>query len=99
MTKIKRYVECIDEELADAKDYAEKYIECKAMDNMSKANKYKEMAFDELKHANYIHDFAVGDIELIAKINPPTVEMEDAWNHSHKEYVERTAWIRQMLQM
>lgn len=59
MKKIKEYVEAIDEELEGAKEYAEKYVECKAKDNMQSATKYKEMANDELKHAMYEHEWAV----------------------------------------
>lgn len=99
MTKIKKSVDAIDEELEGAKDYAEKYVECKASGNTQWANRYKEMAQDELKHANYIHDKAVADIEEINKVYKPTVEMQEKWDKSHKEYVERTAWIKQMLAM
>ena len=99
MTKIKNYVEAIDEELEGAKDYAECYVEFKAKGNNQWANKYKEMATDELKHANYIHDRAVMEIEELNTVYKPTQEMQDSWDKSHKEYVERTAWIKQMLTM
>lgn len=99
MTKIKHYVETIDEELNGAKDYAEEYIECKAKGNMPWANRYKEMANDELKHAMYIHDKAVADIDELSKVYTAPVEMQDAWDKSHKEYVEKAAWIKQMLAM
>lgn len=99
MTKIKKLAEHIQEELCGAKDYAEKYVEYKAKGDMQWANRYKEMANDELKHAGYLHDKAVLDIEEIGKVFTPTEEMEEKWEHSHKNYVEQTAWIRQMLAM
>ena len=49
MKKIQDYVNRIDEELSDAKEYAEKYVECKAEGKDSNSRKYKEMAEDELK--------------------------------------------------
>lgn len=99
MTKIKRLVDKIDEELDGAKEYAEDYISCKAKGNTSWAQKYKEMANDELRHAMNIHDKAVAEIEELNKVYTPPVEMQDAWDKSHKEYVEKTAWIKQMLTM
>lgn len=99
MTKIKKYVEQIDDEIHGAKEYAEKYVECKAKGNMQNATKYKEMANDELKHAGYVHTMAVAEIEEINKIFKPTVEMQEKWDKSHAEYVEKTAWIKQMLAM
>lgn len=99
MTKIKKSVDAIDEELEGAKEYAEKYVEYKASGNMPRANKYKEMAQDELKHSTYIHQMAVEDIDEINKVYQPTVEMQEKWDKSHKEYVERTAWIKQMLSL
>lgn len=99
MRSIKAYVEHIDEELEGAKDYAEKYVEAKAKGNMSIANKYKEMASDELRHAGYVHEFAVAEIDALSKVYTPPVEMQKKWEEAHKEYVEKAAWIRQMLSM
>ena len=47
-------IEDLEEEVDGAREYAEKYIECKAKGNTARATKYKEMAMDELKHAGYI---------------------------------------------
>lgn len=99
MTKIKKYVDEIDEELCSAKEYAEKYVELKAKNNIAWANKFKEMSNDELKHALVLHDWAVQEIEELNKIFKPTEKMQKKWDESHTEYVERTAWIRQMLAM
>ena len=89
MTKIKKLAEHIEEEIYGAKEYAEKYVECKAKGDMQWANRYKEMANDELKHAGYLHDKATHEIE----------EMEEKWEKCHKNFVEKTAWIKQMLAM
>ena len=97
MTKIKKLAEHIEEEICGAKEYAEKYVECKAKGDMQWANRYKEMANDELKHAGYLHDKAVHDIEEISKVYKPTEEMEEKWEKCHKKFVEKTAWIKQML--
>lgn len=99
MTKIKKLAEHIEEELCGAKEYAEKYVECKAKGNMQWANRYKEMANDELKHAGYLHEKAIQEIEELSKVFKPTAEMEESWNKTHREYVEHVAWIKQMLAM
>lgn len=97
MRIIKQYVEAIDDELEGAKKYAEKYVECKAKDDMHSANRYKEMANDELKHAAYEHEWAVKEIDELSKVYTAPAEMMEKWEHAHKNYVEQVAWIRQML--
>ena len=99
MRAIKKYVEAIEEEIEGAKDYAEKYVECKAKGDMSKANRYQEMASDEIKHAMYIHEWAIAEIEEIKKVFVPPVDMLEKWEKAHKEYVEKVAWIKQMLSL
>lgn len=99
MRKIQKFVEAIDEEIEDAKDYAEGYVEEKARGNSMAANKFKEMASDELKHAMYLHEMAVAEIESISKVYTPPAHMQEKWDKSHKEYVEHVAWIKQMLAM
>ena len=99
MRFIKNLVECLDEEIEGAKDYAEKYVECKAKGNMTRANKYKEMAQDELKHTGYIHEMAVADIEELKRVYTAPAEMLEKWEKAHKEYVEKVAWIKQMLML
>ena len=100
MTKIKKYVEEISEELDSAKDYMEKALEYKASGNQNRYNRYKEMSVQELGHAISLHDFAVQDIEQLKTVYPEIpVEMQDKWDHSHKEFVERAAWVKQMQTM
>lgn len=97
MRAIKNLVEQLEEEIEGAKEYAEKYVEYKAKGNMARANKYKDMATDELKHCNYIHEMAVHEIEEIQKVYTAPVDMQEKWEKEHKEYVEKVAWIKHML--
>ena len=99
MTKIKRYVEHMDEELCGAKDYAEKYLEAKASGQSEMAEKYKEMATDELKHATYVHNIAVDEIEKIKKVFTPPQDMLARWEKAHSKYIDRTAKVKGMLAM
>jgi hypothetical protein len=99
MRLIKKYVDGIEEEVEGAKDYAENYVEAKAKGDMSKANRYKEMANDELKHASYLHEWAVNEIGAISKVYTPPAAMQEKWDKAHTHYVETVAWIKQMLSL
>ena len=99
MTIIKKYVEKMDDEICGAKEYAENYVEEKAKGNNILSAKYKSMAEDEIRHANIIHDVATNKIAELSTVFQPTQEMQDMWDKSHKDYVEQTAFIRQMLTM
>ena len=97
MRKIKEYVDHLKEEVESAKEYAEKYIECKAKGNTQRANRYKEMASDELKHATYVHEWAVMEVEEISRVYKPPVDMMEKWEHEHKKFVEDVALIKKIL--
>ena len=55
------------DELKDAKEYAEKYKECYLKGDFQRANKYKEMAEDELKHAHYVREMLSFDMDVFSK--------------------------------
>ena len=100
MKKIKDYVERIEDELCSAKEYIEKALWYKAKNDSDRYSVYKQMSMQELEHAFNIHKFAVEDIEVLEKVYPDIPEeMMDKWNKSHNEYVEKTAWIKQMQSM
>ena len=97
MTKIKKLTDDMLEELEGAKKYAECYVEKKAKDETSWANRFKEMANDELKHAMYLHDYVVQEIDTLSKVYTPPADMMSKWEKDHETYVEKAAWIKQML--
>lgn len=100
MTKIKKYVDDIAEELESAKEYMEKALECKAAGNADRYNGYKAMSQQELEHSSRLHQYAVEDIEKLKAVYPEIPsDMMDKWEHAHKEYVEKAAWIKQMQTM
>ena len=99
MKRIAELVAQIDEELEGAKGYAEYYLDRKASNDSQWSSRYKEMATDELKHAGFLHDLAIAEIDKLKAVYNPPVEMEEQWNVSHKKYMERAAWIRMMLAM
>jgi hypothetical protein len=90
-------IEHIDEELEGAKEYAEKFVEWKAKGNIQRANVYKEMAQDELRHAAQIHEFSAHDFDAIRKVYSVPMDVDEAWEHATKHFTECTAWIKHML--
>ena len=104
MTKIKKYVDQIAEELDGAKNYIEKALEYKAMgntpENTTRYNTYKEMSIQELSHGTNLHQFAVQDIEKLKAVYPEIPsDMMEKWEKAHKEFIEKAAWIKQMQSM
>ena len=100
MTKIKKYVEDLAEELEGAKNYMEKALEYKAMGNATRYARYKEMSIQELAHATTLHEYAVQDIEQLRTVYPEIPQdMQEKWDKNHARFVEKTAWIRQMQSM
>lgn len=99
MTRIKHLADQIKDELESAKDYAEEYLTYKAKGNGEWASRYKDMATDELKHAGYIHERTVSEIEQLRTVMTPPEEMMQKWEHDHREYIEKAAWVKQMLAM
>jgi ferritin len=99
MRKIKEYLEKINDELEGAKEYSEKYVEFKARGDSQRASHYKEMASDELKHAMFIHEWVVEEVERISKVYTPPAAMQEKWDLDHKKYVEEVAIIKQILNM
>ena len=74
MTKIKKYVEDIAEELKDAQEYIEKGLWYKAKGDTNRYAKYKEMSAQELNHASMLHDMAAQDIEALKTVYPEVPE-------------------------
>lgn len=100
MKHIKEYVLAIEEELEGAKEYTEKALYWKYENNIERYKIYFDMANAEIDHAIKLHSLAVEDVSKMRDqgfVAPE--EMEEIWRHSHAEYVEKTAWIRKMLEM
>ena len=97
MRVIKELVDHIKEEVEGAMEYANKYAEYKVLGS-PRASTYRQMAYDELSHADKIHEFAVEEIQKARAVMTPPVEMEEKWNHEHKKFIEEVAKIKMILQ-
>lgn len=99
MKIIKEYVDGIEEELESAQEYAEKMVEFKARMDSKWASRFKAMAEEELTHAMNLHDLAIEEIDKLTKVYQPSQDMLEKWKESHKKYVEKAAWIKQMMSL
>ena len=97
MKVIKELVDHIKDEIEGAKEYASKSAEYKVIGS-PRASMYKQMAYDELGHAEKLHDIVVEEIKKASAVMTPPVEMEEKWQHEHKKYIEEVAKIKMMLQ-
>ena len=97
MKSIKRMVKLIDDELAGAECYAEKMVESLSTDDRKSAEIYKGMANDEMRHAMTLHEKAVQMIDNLRTIYTAPQEMLDKWETSHNDYIKRTGYIKQMI--
>lgn len=98
MRRVAELVSQIREELDGAKNYAETYLELKAAGD-AWAGKYRDMANDELRHADLIHARAAEEIKKLQAVYTPPEDMAEQWRASHRKYAEDAAWIKTMLNM
>lgn len=96
---VEHLIEHIEDEIEGAKEYAEKYIEARAWGDNTRANKYKEMASDELRHASYVHEFAAQDVGKYQAVYSMSEEDMQHWEHANKRYAECVASLKTMLNM
>lgn len=99
MKKIKKLVDQLNEEVCGAKKYAEMYIESKLVNDTMWANRYSEMAEDELRHATYIHELAVQEIEKWRNIVDVPMDMQERWAKAHTKYEEKVTVVKKLLAM
>ena len=96
---IEEMLEDLEEEVEGAQKYAEKYIECSARHNLPRANKYKEMANEELAHAATLREIYIGDVAELKHVYAFSEEEQSHWDHVNKHLIERMALVKQMLSM
>lgn len=97
MKILENMIEELEDEIEGARDYAEKYIDCKARGNAMRATKYKEMAHDELRHFSTLREFFAADVDGIKRVHPLTEEEVSWWEHEHKKLNDKVAMIHHLL--
>ena len=99
MKEIKWLAENIREELEDAEKYALKALKWKD-DRKDLSQTLAGLSKQELTHSELLHDQAV---RLIKEqhdmgVTPPAA-MQAVWDWEHERMIEKTAHIRQLLEM
>lgn len=97
MKKIGKIADQIKEEVEGAKCYAETYIELVLEGNSQWAQRYREMATQELTHASWLHERASDMIQRLKSIYTPPAEMQEAWDETHKKFVDMANEVKDMI--
>ena len=88
MVIIKKLVKMIDEELEDARKYAECALK-ERESNPALANVYYTLSQDEMKHMNLLHGEVVKLIEAHKREKgEPPAAMLAVWEYKHEEHIE-----------
>lgn len=88
MKIIKKIVKMIDEELGDAKKYAECALKEKD-GNPALANLFYTLSLEEMKHMNMLHGEVVKLIEAHKREKgEPPAAMLAVWEYKHEEHIE-----------
>lgn len=99
MRKILDYLDHINDELSNAKECAENYLQLNVEGNQEWAIKYKTMAEEKIQHASNFHELATINMEKMKAAYTLPMAMLEVWDKANSKYVEQTAWIMQMLAM
>lgn len=87
------------EEVHDAMEYAKCYQENKS-ENSTLARKFMEIATDELKHAEYLHDMVHDEFEeLMSKDMSLEEFISEMWTEKNNDYLDKIAKVRYILAM
>lgn len=99
MLEIKKIVKQMDEELSDAKKYAECALKYKE-EHPSLANAYYMLSIEEMKHMNILHGEAIKMIEdHKAKHGAPPEAMQAIWDFKHEERMEEAEEVAHLQKM
>lgn len=99
MQEIKQLVERMEEELEDAKTYADLASEYKGENNGLSAL-YLELATQETKHMEMLHGKAVELITAHRRDHgEPPAAMLAVWDYEHKKIIHKATKVRTMLEI
>lgn len=99
MKIIKTLTEMIEEELDGAKEYAKLALEHKA-DNPSLANTFHEIATQEMRHVDMLHNEVVSIIKKRRESHgEPPAHMMAIYEWEHKKQIEHSAEVHRLMDM
>jgi len=97
MKRIKKLVHNIKDEIESAECYTEEFLKALVDSNTKTAARMKEMALQELEHADTLHTIAASEIERLSHVITPPPEMMEKWEKHHADYIERVAKVKEIL--
>lgn len=95
---IAELIDLMDDELENAKEYAERFI-MMSTNNDDYAKKFKTMSEESLNHSTIIYTLIVREINKLKAAYTPPVKMKEFWKQKEEKYIEKSAWIKQMLSL
>ena len=99
MQIINELEEHIDEEICDAKTYAELALKYKS-DKTDLADLYIELAMEEMQHMDKLHQQVVKIIGAYKKTNgEPPADMLAVYNYVHKKDIEKSKDVKMLIMM
>lgn len=98
MRYIAELVDLMEVELDNAKEYAEKFVIMSANDD-EYAKKFKAMSEESLKHSTIIYSLVIREINKLKNTYTLPIKMKECWKQKEEKYIEKSAWIKQMLSM
>lgn len=97
MKIIQQIVAYIDDELEGAEDYIESAVQQKA-ERPRLADKFVELAEQEMNHMRILHGEAVKLIEEVRQRDgTPPADMLAVYEYEHQKQTKRAAYINQMI--
>lgn len=97
MKKFRKMVDHIAEELDGATEYAEDYIGEKMKGNTAKAQKFREMATQEMQHAANWYDWTEKYGDELKSVMPLSEKDTEDWEACKRKYADKIAIIKYML--
>lgn len=98
MQRIQELIDLLDQETGAAENYADRYLELIAIDNLVWAVKFKTMTLESLDHANTIKDLILLEIAKLTGASAVPAELSVIWKHAQAEYLAQATQVRRMLE-
>lgn len=97
MKKLEKHLDHIREELEGAIEYAEDCIGEKMKGNATKAQKFREMAMQEMQHAANWYEWTEQYCSDLTAIMPLSAEDMEEWDKCKRHYADKIAIVKYML--